>query len=63
MGVAQLAYEPQPQTITGLPVRQEHVTLLKHVKHSEDALHIFTDTHDKNGPTGMAESFAFTVCC
>ena len=30
-GVAQLAYEPQLQTITGLTARQEHVNLLKHV--------------------------------
>jgi hypothetical protein len=45
MGVAQLAYEPQLQTITGLPARQEHGNLLKHVEHSEDAIHIFTGKH------------------
>ena len=42
MGVAQLAYEPQLQTITGLTSSPEHVNLLKHVKHSKDAIHIFT---------------------
>ena len=31
MGVAQLIYKPQLQTITGLTARQEHVNLLKHV--------------------------------
>ena len=34
--------QPQLQTITGLTAGQENVNLLKHVKHSEDAIHIFT---------------------
>ena len=45
MGVAQLTYEPQLQTTTGLTAGQEHVNLLKHVKHGEDAIHIFTPIH------------------
>ena len=42
MDVAQLTYEPQLQTITGITAGQEHVNLLKHVKHIEDAIHILT---------------------
>ena len=46
MGVAQLTYEPQLQTITGLTAGQEHVNLLKHVNTVKMP---FTSSHPVKG--------------